>query len=137
VERSTDDEGRTERAVQIRWQRPAEQSRHNGASGASCNRRQQRPVMAELCGGRGARYWAPISRHRSSRLRVARRAPDVLTGRLHRLERAPIVTAVPYSRRPLRMNYAIIETRRELQGALAPCLRGAPNKERRQQRDGP
>jgi hypothetical protein len=35
VERSTDDEGRTERAVQIRWQRPAEQSRHNDASASA------------------------------------------------------------------------------------------------------
>jgi DNA-binding HxlR family transcriptional regulator len=46
-------------------------------------------------------------------------APNVLTGRLRQLERDRIVTAVPYSRRPLRMSYAITETGRELQGVLA------------------
>src|SRR3954469_24352172 len=34
-------------------------------------------------------------------------APNILADRLRRLERARIVVATPYSRRPLRMEYAL------------------------------
>jgi DNA-binding HxlR family transcriptional regulator len=46
-------------------------------------------------------------------------APNVLTGRLRQLVRGHLVTATPYSRRPLRMTYAVSEAGRELHGALA------------------
>lgn len=45
-------------------------------------------------------------------------APNVLTGRLRHLERDGLVTAAPYSRRPLRLSYALTDTGRELEGAL-------------------
>jgi DNA-binding HxlR family transcriptional regulator len=46
-------------------------------------------------------------------------APNVLTARLRQLERERLVTATPYSRRPFRLNYALTEAGRELQGALS------------------
>ncbi len=45
-------------------------------------------------------------------------APNILADRLRRLERAAIVVATPYSRRPLRMEYALTSDGRELAGAL-------------------
>ena len=46
-------------------------------------------------------------------------APNVLTGRLRQLERQGVVTATPYSRRPLRLTYALSQSGRELHGTLA------------------
>ena len=45
-------------------------------------------------------------------------APNILSDRLRRLERGGIVVATPYSRRPLRMEYALTLDGRELAGAL-------------------
>jgi DNA-binding HxlR family transcriptional regulator len=45
-------------------------------------------------------------------------APNILSDRLRRLERAGVVVATPYSRRPLRMEYALTVDGRELAGAL-------------------
>lgn len=45
-------------------------------------------------------------------------APNVLTARLHRLERDGMVIAVPYSDRPPRLEYQVSEAGRELAGAL-------------------
>lgn len=45
-------------------------------------------------------------------------APNILSDRLRRLERAGIIVAVPYTRRPLRMEYALTADGRELAGAL-------------------
>ncbi|HEY5251498.1 MAG TPA: helix-turn-helix domain-containing protein [Acidimicrobiales bacterium] len=49
---------------------------------------------------------------------IPRVAPNVLTARLRRLEREGLVTAVPYSDRPPRLEYRITEAGRELAGAL-------------------
>ena len=49
---------------------------------------------------------------------VGRIAPNILTDRLRRLERTGIVVATPYSRRPLRFEYALTADGRELAGAL-------------------
>lgn len=45
-------------------------------------------------------------------------APNILTDRIRRLERAGIVVATPYSRRPPRMEYALSADGAELAGAL-------------------
>lgn len=45
-------------------------------------------------------------------------APNVLADRLRRLERVAVVRASPYSRRPLRLEYALTAEGRELAGAL-------------------
>ena len=45
-------------------------------------------------------------------------APNILTDRLRRLERTGIVVAAPYSRRPVRMEYALTADGAELAGAL-------------------
>ena len=45
-------------------------------------------------------------------------APNILAERLRRLERAHILVSTPYSRRPLRMEYALSADGRELAGAL-------------------
>ena len=45
-------------------------------------------------------------------------APNILSDRLRRLEGAGILVATPYSRRPLRMQYALTIDGRELAGAL-------------------
>src|SRR5438874_10520086 len=45
-------------------------------------------------------------------------APNILTDRLRRLERDGILLAIPYSRRPLRMEYALSADGRDLAGAL-------------------
>jgi DNA-binding HxlR family transcriptional regulator len=45
-------------------------------------------------------------------------APNILSERLRRLERSRILVATPYSRRPLRMEYALTADGRELAGAL-------------------
>jgi DNA-binding HxlR family transcriptional regulator len=45
-------------------------------------------------------------------------APNILSDRLRRLERAAVVVATPYSRRPVRMEYALTPDGRELAGAL-------------------
>ena len=45
-------------------------------------------------------------------------APNILSDRLRRLERAGVVVATPYSRRPVRMEYALTPDGRELAGAL-------------------
>jgi len=50
--------------------------------------------------------------------RVSGIAPNILTDRLRRLERAGIVRAVPYSHRPVRMEYALTADGAELAGAL-------------------
>lgn len=49
---------------------------------------------------------------------LPRIAPNILADRLRRLERDGIVVAVPYSRRPPRMEYALTADGRELAGAL-------------------
>lgn len=46
-------------------------------------------------------------------------APNVLTGRLRQLEREHLVSATPYSRRPLRLAYTLTDAGRELEGALS------------------
>ncbi|HEY3335573.1 MAG TPA: helix-turn-helix domain-containing protein [Candidatus Limnocylindrales bacterium] len=45
-------------------------------------------------------------------------APNILSDRLRRLERSGIVVATPYSRKPVRMEYALTADGRELAGAL-------------------
>jgi DNA-binding HxlR family transcriptional regulator len=45
-------------------------------------------------------------------------APNVLADRLRRLERAAVVRGTPYSRRPVRLEYALTADGRELAGAL-------------------
>lgn len=45
-------------------------------------------------------------------------APNILSDRLRRLERAGILLATPYSHRPPRMEYALTADGRELAGAL-------------------
>jgi DNA-binding HxlR family transcriptional regulator len=45
-------------------------------------------------------------------------APNILSDRLRRLERSGILVATPYSRRPVRMEYALTADGRELAGAL-------------------
>ena len=50
--------------------------------------------------------------------RVSGIAPNILTDRLRRLDRAGIVRAVPYSHRPVRMEYALTADGAELAGAL-------------------
>ena len=45
-------------------------------------------------------------------------APNILSDRLRRLERAGVVVATPYSRRPVRMEYALTTDGHELAGAL-------------------
>ena len=49
---------------------------------------------------------------------LPRIAPNILADRLRRLERDGIVVAVPYSRRPPRMEYALTADGRDLAGAL-------------------
>lgn len=49
---------------------------------------------------------------------VAGIAPNILSERVRRLERAGIVVPTPYSERPLRMEYALTADGRELAGAL-------------------
>lgn len=45
-------------------------------------------------------------------------APNILADRLRRLERAGILAGTPYSRRPVRLEYALTTDGRELAGAL-------------------
>lgn len=49
---------------------------------------------------------------------VAGIAPNILTDRLRRLERAAVVRATPYSERPLRHEYELTADGRELAGVL-------------------
>src|SRR3954465_14834629 len=49
---------------------------------------------------------------------IAGVAPNILFDRLRRLERAGILVATPYSRKPVRMEYALTADGRELAGAL-------------------
>ena len=46
-------------------------------------------------------------------------APNVLTARLRHLEREGLISATPYSRRPLRLGYDLTESGRELSGAIS------------------
>ena len=46
-------------------------------------------------------------------------APNILTARLRQLERAGLIVATPYSRRPMRLAYALSDTGRELAGAIS------------------
>jgi DNA-binding HxlR family transcriptional regulator len=46
-------------------------------------------------------------------------APNVLTARLRQLERDGLVVATPYSRRPVRLAYALTDAGRELSDAIA------------------
>jgi len=46
-------------------------------------------------------------------------APNVLSARLRQLERAGLVVATPYSRRPVRLAYALTDAGRELSDAIA------------------
>lgn len=46
-------------------------------------------------------------------------APNILTSRLRQLERAGLVSATPYSRRPLRLTYTLGEVGHELRDAIA------------------
>jgi len=46
-------------------------------------------------------------------------APNVLTARLRHLERDGLVAATPYSRRPVRLAYALTDAGRELGDAIA------------------
>jgi DNA-binding HxlR family transcriptional regulator len=45
-------------------------------------------------------------------------APNILSDRLRRLERAGVVVATPYSRKPVRMEYSLTPDGHELAGAL-------------------
>jgi DNA-binding HxlR family transcriptional regulator len=45
-------------------------------------------------------------------------APNILADRLRRLERAGILVATPYQRRPLRLSYALTAEARDLASAL-------------------
>jgi DNA-binding HxlR family transcriptional regulator len=45
-------------------------------------------------------------------------APNILADRLRRLERSGILVGTPYSRRPVRLEYALTADGRELAGAL-------------------
>jgi len=45
-------------------------------------------------------------------------APNILADRLRRLERGGVLVGTPYSRRPVRMEYALTADGRELAGAL-------------------
>lgn len=45
-------------------------------------------------------------------------APNILAARLRRLERSGILVGTPYSRRPIRLEYALTADGRELAGAL-------------------
>jgi DNA-binding HxlR family transcriptional regulator len=49
---------------------------------------------------------------------LPRIAPNILSDRLRRLEREGIVRAAPYSRRPLRMDYALTADGQDLAGTL-------------------
>ncbi len=49
-------------------------------------------------------------------------APNILTARLRQLERDGLVTATPYSRRPLRFAYELAEPGRELAGTIAQLV---------------
>ena len=49
---------------------------------------------------------------------VAGIAPNILADRLRRLERVGVVASTPYTRRPLRLEYALTADGRELAGAL-------------------
>jgi DNA-binding HxlR family transcriptional regulator len=49
---------------------------------------------------------------------IAGIAPNILTDRLRRLERERVVHAVPYSDRPLRMEYALTADGRDLASAV-------------------
>ena len=49
---------------------------------------------------------------------VAGIAPNILSDRVRRLERAGLLVATPYSQRPVRMEYALTADGRELAGAL-------------------
>jgi DNA-binding HxlR family transcriptional regulator len=46
-------------------------------------------------------------------------APNILTSRLRQLEHDGLVVATPYSRRPVRLAYALTDTGRELGGAIS------------------
>jgi DNA-binding HxlR family transcriptional regulator len=46
-------------------------------------------------------------------------APNVLTARLRQLERDGLVVTTPYSRRPVRLAYALTDAGRELSDAIA------------------
>ena len=46
-------------------------------------------------------------------------APNVLTSRLRQLERDGVVVAAPYSRRPMRLAYALSDMGRELGDAIS------------------
>jgi DNA-binding HxlR family transcriptional regulator len=46
-------------------------------------------------------------------------APNVLTARLRQLERDGLVVTTPYSRRPVRLAYALTDAGRELDDAIA------------------
>lgn len=50
---------------------------------------------------------------------VAGIAPNVLTTRLRQLERDGLVVATPYSRRPVRLAYALSDSGRELADAIS------------------
>ncbi len=45
-------------------------------------------------------------------------APNILADRLRRLERASVLVAAPYTRRPVRLEYSLTADGRELAGAL-------------------
>ena len=47
-------------------------------------------------------------------------APNILSGRLKRLEASGVVTSAPYSERPVRLAYDLTPSGRELLGALRP-----------------
>ncbi len=62
-------------------------------------------------------------------------APNILTNRLRRLETEGLVVATPYSQRPLRVQYDLTATGRELAEALAALTAwGAANEGRRGER---
>lgn len=67
-------------------------------------------VVQALLGG--ARRWSDLAGD------VPGIAPNVLAGRLRRLEREGVVAAEPYSDRPLRVAYGLTAAGRELAGAL-------------------
>jgi DNA-binding HxlR family transcriptional regulator len=60
----------------------------------------------------GPRRWSDLAEE------IGEIAPNVLADRLRRLERDGVVTAEPYSRRPLRVSYRLTAEGRELAGPL-------------------
>jgi DNA-binding HxlR family transcriptional regulator len=69
-------------------------------------------IVEALLGGSGPRRWTDLAEE------LPDIAPNILSERLRRLERDGVVTARPYSERPVRLAYDLTAAGRELAGAL-------------------